>query len=161
MSKKKELQTLKRAQKILQRTHDYYETVGFNINTYINGNHRESYDWSKKPDIGPICYIGGIRLSAGVYPSPIQGTDVGDGPELRVALEIVDRVARKKLARINPDALREATRRANDWDQPGRLAEEFGFTVNSYSDERQRTKAITLMRQALREVHKKIEALEG
>jgi hypothetical protein len=148
---------LKRTQGILQRTHDYIEAEGFNITVAITEEGSKA-DFKKgrkgKAKLGPCCYIGGVRLAAGVDPDWAGvATDKGDGPELTLALEVMDQVvARSK------DAAAARIR----WYSPlpGKLAEALGFAlrVQGVSNENQKARALTLLRRALRDVYKKLEA---
>ena len=85
-TKKPSKRTLKRTVKILQIAHDNIETNGFDINAYEGRK---------------CCYIGGIRRAANIEPAPsggieeeLDGTDAGDGPELTLALSVLDNVTK-------------------------------------------------------------------
>lgn len=152
--------TLKQTQGILQRAHDYFEAHGFNISE-ASEKMGEEADFKKgrkgKADLGYCCFIGGVRLAAGVNPEGMfYGTDSGDGPELTLALEILDEVA--KRSKHAPAARAHAL--GSRADQPGGLVEGLGFALKDQglSKKQQQARAIGILRSALRDVHKKLEA---
>ena len=142
------LGTLKEAQRILQGAHDQIETYGFDISEYGSRS-------------GPCCYIGAIRVGADVSPFPVQSTEEdenGDSVEsLRVALELADKQAEREAELLAAHLEFSAGSR-----EPGRTAENFGFLYRSETtdEDKERSEALKLFREALRDVHGKIERAE-
>lgn len=86
----------KKAAKILQKAHDYIEQNGFDIQSYGRSSGYVSR-----------CYLGTLRTVAGLDAEPVGGTHgyddyadatEGDGPELILAMETLDKVAKPRLA---------------------------------------------------------------
>lgn len=138
------MKELKKAQKILQRAHDYIEMAGFDIDFYqpemtpfmgediIIGRNK------KLVDHGPCCYIGATRLVAGVRPNPSNGTDSEDGPELTLALRALDATC----CEVRTDET-----------EPGRVIEAEGLEDHHKKDE-----ALLTYRSALTAVYNEIES---
>ena len=191
------LEELKRTQDLLQRAHDYVELHGFDIDTYTP----DTYDWDDETGRytgdGPCCFIGTLRLAAGVNPEPstlVYGAtprggggggydpavDAGadDGAELRLALEALDNLVRDRLTPA--DRGRMETFAATT----GRYIERYGLgelecnprSISTWDDEEdedgnvieeqaiepdQQATALEFFRDALRNVHQEIEAMEG
>lgn len=158
----------KRAADILQQAHDYIEVVGFDIMSYdgsIAVDQGKADEFDPEAKIGPpMCYIGTIRAFAGVAPSPqydgeIEAEDAGagDGPELRLALETLDRLAREDLE----DEYIEGAEEYGDY-AIGRYVEQLGFQVRGKlrnenhgveDTEQEREYALMLLRKALTDIH--------
>lgn len=158
----------KRAADILQQAHDYIEVIGFDIMSYdgdIAIDQGRAKSFNLETATGPqMCYIGTIRAFAGVEPSPqydriIHAEDAaaGDGPELRLALETLDRLAREELQDEYVDS-------AEDYGDytTGRYVEQLGFQVRNkfctenngdYDKEREREYALMLLRKALTDIY--------
>lgn len=142
--------TLKRTAKILQIAHDNIETNGFDINSYIGSGQ---------------CYIGSIRCAAGVNSEPpggiekeIAGTDSGGGPELTLALSVLDNVAEgERGAKRAMKMIQESF----PYPGPGRLVERLGLNINDRqnppSDKKQTEYALKLLRKAITEVQKELD----
>lgn len=121
---------LNAARGILQRQHDWIEIAGFNIGTMgplVGAEEREAAKNGHFEDIvGVACFIGGARLSAGIHPQWNEITDEGDGPELTVALELMDEAVLRMVGQEAYDSLRDRTGREIE-EGPGKLAERYGF----------------------------------
>jgi hypothetical protein len=155
--------TLRKAAKLIQAAHDRIEVQGFDIWSY-------EPDWDSGTNIkeiqGPCCYIGNLRLCAGVGPYPDeQGAALGDGDELYLALEAMDGVAKRRMRRwgLLPKQIdREYQFFDGTYyeDPTGRFVEKLGFQVaNKYSDpEVQQNYALKLLRAALTDIYKEVEA---
>lgn len=92
-----------RAARILQQAHDYIEAVGFDImvyapDAYYDEETGDLIEFDLKTMKGePMCYIGTVRAFAGVNPEPGDDASAGDGEELRVALDTLDKIAKESL----------------------------------------------------------------
>lgn len=112
---KRDPEVLKKAAVLLQDAHDYIEVNGFDIQHYC-------------PVDGKCCFIGTVRIAAGVRPGAVDtghDSDAGadDGEELYAALEAMDKVARRRLPKLR----REAAQRY--FHPAGRFVEQLGFEV--------------------------------
>lgn len=177
--KKRSKRDLEKAQKLLQRMHDYIEVHGFNIDVAAE----ESVEWTDKlkreirrgninaVNVERVCFIGGARLAAGVDPDGYgEGTDSGDGPELTIGLEALDRVAE-----MSPEG-KKAIENNCRGKQPGGIAEAFGnifqrtltkdldWASTDYEEriktlrKREAEHALGVIRQALTVVYNELEA---
>lgn len=145
--------TLKKAAKLLQKSHDYIETFGFDINEY-NPSH---WDDKSQEDVerGPCCFIGSVRYSAKISPTPGRGdvgdvpADEGDGPELTVALEMLDKCAKKT---------KYGKEYRHSFNHVGRFVEAVGIDLDQKNmpKYRQNNYALSIFRKAITEIHKEI-----
>lgn len=178
-SKPPSKRTLKRAAHLLQAAHDQIEVFGFDINTYGGGD--------PLPDgqtVPRMCYIGSVRHQAGCDPAPalVRLSDgyandptAGDGPELAVALDAMDKVALRRLNKTIQKAV--AAEYEDDVTLTGRFVERLGFEIEKRAVQRfpiptgqgwnaedydvlhekrdryQKTYALKLLRQALTEIY--------
>lgn len=142
-TKKPSKTTLKKALKLLQKSHDHIEIEGFDISSYINRKYR------------PSCFIGNVRYAAGIDPDPgsLGGSfpaDRDSGPELTIALDYLDKAALrtkfgKEISQIyNFDNYHE-----------GRIAEKIGLSYESHATKRY---ALGVFRSAIRSIVKDIES---
>lgn len=157
----------KRAADILQQAHDYIEVIGFDIMSYdgdIAIDQGRAKPFNLETATGPqMCYIGTIRAFAGVEPSPqydeeinAEDASAGDGPELRLALETLDRLAREDLE----DTWVESAEEYGNY-TIGRYVEALGFQIRSkirdenggVNPEREREYALMLLRKALTDIY--------
>lgn len=172
--------TLKAAAKLLQGAHDYIEEFGFDINTFdgrrlgARGGHG-----------APMCYIGTVRHLAGIDPTPGgKAAADGDGPELVLALQAMDKVAKRRLKPDERHNTEEqfrgdgehavmyegATQDPSFW-TIGRFVESLGFEIEERAAERfshvedweeqitkrrqyERNYALKLLRQALTDLYR-------
>lgn len=141
------LEELVAIQDLLQRAHNVLEFEGYDISTYGRGTH------------GPRCFIGAVRTAAHVAPAPDYNPDLdvldpgyGNGPELRSALSILDKIARPKLDEEDVKIV-ESIHRGRGRD--GRFIERLGYL----SDGGDGDWALGLFRAALTEVYKQIESV--
>lgn len=189
MSAARNKTNLKKAQKVLQNAHDYVELCGFDINSEGHGLTAEILEQVRKGKLegvesGAACFIGSARIAAGVNPSDMfqLGTDGGDGPELTIALEIMD----ESIPRAHRKRAQEKNMRVGSYNRsagPGGEAEAYGFAIagaletehlgpllwdaseEATAEAYQRVKdgtaqaADKLYKTALRKVHKELEAL--
>lgn len=141
------LEELRATQQLLQRCHDRVETIGFNIMSYRGA--RDVLSDVEADGSGPACYIGTVRLEAGVDGYAGRGVDPGsgDGPELRIALRILD-----ELAWNDSDRPDDCGTPSNS--SAGRVVEEFGFAHPSGGT------ALRFFRRALTQVYERIKSLE-
>lgn len=118
---KRDPEVLKKAANILQAAHDYIEVHGFDIQSYV-------------PVDGQCCYIGNVRLAAGVDPDSDMTHEAdageGDGEELYAALEALDGVARRRL---DTERREEAQRFISP---AGRYVEQLGFQIEKKAEEK-------------------------
>src|SRR5215472_5199815 len=123
----KDLNELVAARDLTERAMNYVERCGFTISVYSNTN-----EYSELPSdregmeyYGQGCYIGTFRIAAGAVPDPQEEDgSVGDGPELRLALEAADGVALEAIqSRGIEEDVRE-TWRESDIDERLRWAAE-------------------------------------
>lgn len=158
--------TLRKAAKLLQAAHDRIEVTGFNISTYEpptrHGQNADEFG-------GACCYIGNVRLVAGVKASPAwTGYDAGagDGPELYLALEAMDGVAKRRLARAGGSV--RTVKEEYEGREAGRFVEALGFEITGkfaekfpydYDKRREAEKnyALKLLRTALTEIYQEVE----
>lgn len=174
-------EVLRKAANLLQRAHDNIEIFGFNIDTFGTGNKKPESD--RYEQTGPACYIGSLRLAAGVKPSP-GAFDIaaeGDGPELIEALKIMDGIAKRRMKpkdrrtvksdwKTTSEFYRETTSTATEYPADlwsvGRFVEQFGFEVQSRAEEKfedqksqreyEKNYALKLLRKALTEIHTRL-----
>ena len=130
-----------RAADLLQGSHDYIEQNGFNIWKYV----------PEKRD-GPCCYIGNVRLAAGVRNLPTGDAGEGDGPELRLSLEVLDNLAQQRI----DSGIRNAIEFENEF-SIGRFIEWLG--LNNDEAQHGRDEALVFFRRAITQVQKKLEAM--
>lgn len=129
---------LEKAKKVLENALGYIERYGFDISESIQGErtvNKKVLDLVKKGEIskieakhyGTVCFIGATRIGAGVQPNEYsKGTDYGDGKELTVALELID----KAVEKVNPNNFKESKERVDhDNMGPGTVAEALGFIL--------------------------------
>lgn len=159
--KKTSKAVLERAANVLQKAHDLIESGGFNIDRY-------------KSEIGGTinyCYIGSIRAAAGIVPRPDGGmkgpADTGDGPELTIALEVLDKtaaksrkVSKKSIKKYVKGELRYKYYFPGEYNlqYAGRYVEAFGLALDTLTQKEQEVVALDLLRKALREIHKELES---
>lgn len=159
MTEEVDPQVLAAARDLLQRQHDLIEVAGFDIYTAYDG-HADGPDiWkaARQGDYslidGQSCFIGGARLVAGIDPLWRDEllTDHGDGPELGIALRILDRTALaaadKRGATVDTMAGEQPwskvqSKRLKDFG-PGKIAEAYGFAFTDMDP-------LDFMRKALR-----------
>lgn len=150
------LEELRATQQVLQEAHDLIEAHGFDMGTYGYS----SLDGTAT--VAPRCYIGAVRTVAHTTPHPDDGLNgdagLGNGPELRLALKALDRVA---LA-MHPQALNDAINEVGEKFLDGRVVEHMGFfdTHTAPSSDRGTGRALEVFRAALTEVYKMIEGLQ-
>lgn len=136
------LAELEDTQELLQRAHDCIECNGFNIWAYEASSH------------GPMCYIGTVRRAAHVGGSPGSDPGRGNGPELRLALQVLDAQA---MADLSADHIQEVVDGRLYDGVDGRYVEQFGFMqAESLTREEQQEIALGVFRGALTEVYKMI-----
>lgn len=131
--------TLKKAAKLLQRAHDVIELHGFDIHEY---GELAPADVQEGEEIPPMCYIGNIRFAAGIAPTPgADNTNAGgwesdategDGPELVVALETLDKLAKRRIPAVRKNSVVNEPRPS----QVGRFVEALGFEIQERSAKR-------------------------
>lgn len=139
--------TLRKAAKLLQKSHDYIEQFGFDITEYDPHYYDETN--------GPCCFIGSVRHSAKINPTPGSGSagdtraDLGDGSELTVALEMLDRCAKKT---------KYGKEYGSSFINVGRFVESVGLCLDSLNmpKYKQKNYALSVFRKALTEIHKEI-----
>ncbi len=145
---------LKKAAVVLQKAHDYIETYGFDIMSYPPRKKNDEQVISGRTKEGACCYIGSVRLAAGINPSPSGGNPAaGDGPELKIALKTLDKIAAKsKWAK--------KVGKPDDY-SIGTFIEQVGFEIKyDYEDKkREESKALDFFRRALTDIHKQIETV--
>lgn len=128
----KEPTTLECAAETLQAAHDYIEVNGFDITTY------EPYNKAS-------CYIGTVRLVAGLSPKPRQGHKAA----VTAALKMLDQIA------IDEGADLIFGKREGGTSGAGKFIESLGFqkAAEDLTDNEQRDYALTILRKALTEIH--------
>jgi hypothetical protein len=137
--KKPSKTVLKKALTLLQKSHNAIEINGFDMGSYYTSNG------------GAGCFIGNVRTAAGIDPEPEGGldrykpADKGDGPELTIALEYLDRAAMKTKVGI------EYKENMENY-STGRLVEKIGM-VGKF-DKRY---GLRVFRSAIRSIIKDIE----
>ena len=153
-TKKPSKAILKKSAKLLQVMHDYIEEYGFDISVPAS-KRSNNYDLGKKGkvNVGPVCYIGGARLAAGVNPYEFyEGTDKGNGEELTIALRLLDKIA------LRTKKGKKATGYNLRGSEPGGIVEALGFLLRNegVTEAKQKAYALTLLRRALRDIYKEI-----
>lgn len=160
------LTVMRKTLKVLQKTHDEFEAYGYDIGSYGTCTNRER-------KTGARCFIGGVRMAAGVLGSPCatNGTDLGDGKELALALELVDKAAENRIKKLAGNIKRRIRKDAKDRSylqrdvdvEPGRIAEAFGFELNNQylTFKEQQKKALAVIRSAITKLNKDIEKREA
>jgi hypothetical protein len=151
---------LKATRRVLDRLHRYIEQQGFDVSiaaadfpeTDDPDEAQEIYkamldDRVVDVNVGEVCFIGGARLCAGVHPGEWsnESTDWGNGPELTVALELLDEAAGREA---DSDEIREAQSR-NERTRPGGIAEALAFMRQDEADWSQGSFALGIVRSAL------------
>lgn len=156
---------LERAAGLLQAAHDHIEQFGFDI---------ETYDDFVNPS-APRCWIGTMWYVAGADTARLTtlvDAGDGDGPELRVALEHLDEIAKIRIARLSQYAGAENYIEEDpDATNVGRFIEYLGFMIQARARDRfsvdyeecqecqecrkyQKAYALRLLRQALTTIYR-------
>ena len=141
ITKKPSKALLKKTQKILQKSHDTIEAIGFDIEKYGD---LDNY----KRLIGPACIIGTTRAMCGIDPNPCVSAAAAYGPELPLVLEYLDKAALK--TKIGKETSKK--RKFVEYDDAGSIAEHIG--LNNAATKRW---GLTVFRIALRMVAKDLE----
>jgi hypothetical protein len=164
---------LVKAKKVLENALGYIERYGFNINTAIESERLVEKDVLKlvkegkisKIDAkhyGTVCFIGATRIGAGVQPRDyVKGTDYGDGKELTIALELLD----KAVEIVDPENLslaKDNNIRTNQsiyfvGNGPGGVAEALGFIFIDKGDLDSEDVAENMFKAALTYIHDELD----
>lgn len=164
------LEDLQATQALLQKAHDHVELHGFTIHTYADTHYRGAA-------IVPVrvgCYIGTLRMMAGVPAIPptigeerrgddrVQNkADHGNGPELSLALKILDDIAKPWLSDESFEAVVGGYKHKR-----GRYIERLGFQTHAGAPVptgeetyggMQAAAALGMLREGLRKVYRAIE----
>lgn len=154
------IKELRRAQDLLQKAHDRIETHGYDINTY-----------GKVGLQGPACYIGTVRIVAGVSAWPNKAACDDDGEELKIALGMLDKVVSRRVQREDLEEHLEDVFESADLVEEeltkselkhyaiGRKVEVYGFQVRDggVGVANEREVALGVFRKALTRIHREIE----
>lgn len=166
----KKLAKLRRAQTLLQKGHDYIEAVGFDIDQYGEGAQ-------------PVCcHIGTLRHVADLPEEPLYDETLdedvaadGDGPELIIAFEFLDKVAKRFLTEEGKGDVKDEY---SSKGRVGRFVEYLGFETkkeirnelgislwgmngNPLALQRQQDEALKIWRKALTAIYREIEKQEA
>lgn len=151
------LDELLRTQALLQKSHDYIEVFGFNIDFYEGSD-------------GACCHIGTVRKMAGLPADPDgHSPSSGDGPELVRAFKILDGVIKRRLSSNRVEKVKDTVSiwRGEEVQMAiGRYVESYGFQFRDDGDDfvgndAETQEALRIFRKALTKVYKQIEKAQN